>query len=697
MFCMKCGAQLPDDAQFCKKCGCPVAGGQKAPPTPQPTPQPAPQPTPQPTPQPNPQPTPQPTPQPGPVWQPMPVNRRPKWVIPAVVGSVVALLAVIILALIRLGGGDQKPPVSPASSAARESSSPSVSGGFQHYENGTARFAVDYPADFTYSEPNTNNVLFGLDDACRVAVEYAFITTKNCFIYSAEDFAEQLEDDPSLLASWVGAEGVEAAGTSEEKIAGKDCYLFNWELEQNGSSYEGGLYVFDSEGEFGCYTLLWMLEKDMPDREQRMEQVEQMIQSFEITGPYQAEGYTLYSSDSPDHLEFILRDEAVQGEVELGYENEVLSNYVRIHAAEQGQSTVSMYQEKYSHASANADSDNFSRTMNTSLNTYLKSSDCKNAKVVSELSRLDIGRYPFVQVGMEFTYVGYGMNQDETCYKIFFPYGNSYWIAELRSVGENLEQTSAVLSDFLMSLRIEESGIESGEDAYGSLSEAISSAQGSSAQGSNSQGGAAGQTSDKNQMVEEILSKLENSGDFLAPGKSYEPLASVTDIDGNGVNEMVLLYKTKDYKVRYQVWSLFADGYDLLKEDELYAEVGGNSGSIDLALDENNIPYLILETRSPQGDRFNDTYTYIPWNHEQTGFNDTEKVVLEGSGVYGEEENGKYTLAGGKVDKDIFDDWRADFTQNWTALNLNKGPGNGGNNMSFDHLRHMDANTELNH
>lgn len=664
MFCSNCGTQLPDNAQFCPKCGCKVFRSESA------------------AWQEN---TTQRGNPPQPVVPPV-IKPRPKWLIPVIVGTVALffVLAVAIIATVFLGRSAPSTTEIPVSSTVETPVT-----GIQRYENSATRFALEYPSDFTYSEPDSNNVLFSLGDQCRVVAEYAFVTTRNCFIYSAEDFAEQLNGDPTLLAEWVGTEAVETSGFSEEKIAGKDCYHFAWELTQDGASYEGGLYLFDSEGEFGCYTFLWMLEEGASNREQRMEQIEQMLESFEIIGEYQAEGYTLYSSDAPDHLEFILRDEAVQGEIKLGYEGEILTNYVQICAAEQGQSTVSMYEDDHSQVSADSGSDEFASVMQTALNAYAKSDDVRNFQIFSELSRLDMGRYPFVQVGMSFTYQGFGLNQDETCYKVFFPCGGSYWIIELRAVEENLEQTAAVLSDFLMSLRVEEGGIETGEDAYGSLSQATGNTQGA--------GTTANQSSDKNQMVEEILSQLENSSDFLPPSQSYQPLASVTDINGNGVNEMVLLYKTKDYRVKYQVWSLFADGYDLLKEDELFAEVGGNSGSIDLALDENQIPYLVLEVRSPQGDSFHNTYTYLPWNHEQTGFSDYEAVVLESTGIYGEEENGTYYLAGTKVDKNIFDGWRADFTHNWTALNLVAGPGNGGNNMSFEHLRMMDANTELNH
>lgn len=712
MFCMKCGAQLPDNAKFCYKCGCQTPQQGDAVPSPaapvQPTAAPAQsaaapvQPTAAATPV---QPT-TPTP-PSPVVQvpsparpaPVPpaqasappyapvIKQRPKWLIPVVLGAVALFVIVAaVLASTLLGGGGAV-PIEPDAPASSVTAPPATD--FQRYENSATCFALDYPSDFTCSEPNTNNVLFALGDQCRVVAEYAYVTTKNCFIYSAEDFADQLFADPTLLASWVGAENVYLTDNSEEKVNGRDCYSFGWELEQNGKQYDGCLYLFDTDGDFGCYTFLWMVEKGMPGEDLRREQVRQMLESFEITGAYQAEGYTLYTSEAPDELEVILRDDLVRREPELGYEKEILKNYVKFYATETGQSTVSMYTDKYSTVSTNPDSDDFAKVVDTAVNTYRKDKDCRDFQIISELTRLDdVGRYPFVQLGMQFHYTGYGADQDHFCYKVFFPHGGSYWIAELRATEENAQQTSDLLSDFLMSLRIDDSGLEFGDDAFGSLSSVnVGSVSGSGTNKPSSSGG------DKNQMVDEILSEVESRSDFLAPDSYYEPLVSLTDIDKNGVSELLVLYKTKDYQVKYCVWSFVRNSYSLLKEDILYAEVGGNSGSLGLALDENNIPYLVLEARNPQGDRFHNTYTYIPWNHEQTEFSDQETVVLESSGTYGEEEKGTYTLAGTRVDKKIFDDWRDDFTQNWTALDLNKGEGNGGNNMSFHRIRELDMNT----
>ena len=102
-------------------------------------------------------------------------------------------------------------------------------------------------------------------------------------------------------------------------------------------------------------------------------------------------------------------------------------------------------------------------------------------------------------------------------------------------------------------------------------------------------------------------------------------------------------------------------------------------------------PYLKVETKSPQGDRFNDSVIYIPWNDDQSDFDDYT-VYFERHGVYGEEDRGEYIPGDTKVDRESYEARQTEFMSLWTDLNLNMGPGNGGNNMSFEQIRFLDMN-----
>lgn len=719
MFCIHCGATLPENAQFCYSCGNPVgpvppqkdAPSQKTAPANAPS-APRPQPLPQ-TPRgqqvspaslgssppsrqaPSMGPPPQ-GPYAGP-QQTAPFSQKPKWLVPLIAGG--AALALILIAAVAFFFITAKtkaviepslaPERSEALSSAPAASGKQGAGSFLHYENGAVSFAFDYPEHFTYDEPNLNNVILGVEEECRVAVEYAYITTKNCFIYSSEDLVQQIEADPAVLSGYVGAENVLVQEEGQEKINGQPCYVYHWTLAQNSKNYTGALYLFDSQGEFGCYTFMWMVEDAAKDAGRYQEQIEKMLNSFQITGPYQAEGYTIYEMEEPDYLRFALRNQLVQGEMELGYQGSfrALDNNLTIKPAAEGRSQISMYETSVQRPYADREKDDFASVMETAISTYFSDADYQNAQLLSEPTRLEIGRYPYVELDLTCHYSGFRADEDWVVYELVFPQGGHYWNITLTATDETLEQTSQVLVDLLMTLQVEGDTLDLGENAFGSLPDFKAPA---------SQARPAAQA-DKNQVIDQLLTQIEGTAGFVTPDDYYQPLASFTDIDGNGVNELLCVYKVKkgsDFQALYDVYSINSDGsYTVAASSQLlYKEVGGNSGVLGLAVDTAGKPYLMVETHSPQGDRFNNTYTYIPWNSGQTKLEDTW-VYLEAHGVYGEERNGEYVLGDTKTDKATFDARRADFANHWTDLDLNKGPGNGGNNMSFEQIRNLDMNT----
>lgn len=710
MFCIKCGAELPDYAEFCNKCGTKVytakeqsapaqseipvrpnrgVSGSGAPPKIQAQNIPAQE-----------------------IFGRNSVKQRPKWLIPLVVGCL-ALAALVILAGIwmAMGGGNQEPVEAPASSrfpaqtpnpagipfsSHSSTEAPNLAeekSELLHYENQEVMFSLDYPASFSLSEPNINNLLLGVGDRCRVAVEYAFYTTKNCFIYSADDFAEQIKADPDLLSDWIGAENVVMSNQDpiELCINGHNCRLFNWKIPQDEKLYTGGLYIFDAKGEFGCYTFMWIVEQGAEDEEFYTQQAMDMLNSFQITGSYQPEGYTVYECAEPDYLRFVLRDERIQGKIELGYENHLLNNFIRIHPAAEGRSQIGMYLPSSQRASSDPEKDNFSSAMDLAVGTFFSDSDYKDARFISQLIRPQIGRYPFVELGVQCRYTGLNDDEEQIRYVFIFPRSGRYWKIELIATAETLEQTSRVLMDFLMSLRVEDDCLEFGEDAFGSLSKfRLEDYQSSASQG------------DVNVVIDEILTKVESTSGFIKENDYYQPLASFTDVDSNGVNELLVLYKVKqknpggadEFKALYDIYAVNSDGSysSVVIGQTLYNEVGGNSGTLGIVVDKAKTPYLKLETRSPQGDRFNNTVIYIPWGGNQTKL-ENEWVYLESHGTYGEEDKGQYILGDQRVDHAAFEARQTEFMSLWTDLNLNSGHGNGGNNMSFSQIRSMDMNT----
>ena len=67
------------------------------------------------------------------------------------------------------------------------------------------------------TEPDSNNVLIteGSEADFQISAEYAVSTAGNSFIYSAKDFAEQIEDDGDVLTAWTGAKEIELTDTKK--------------------------------------------------------------------------------------------------------------------------------------------------------------------------------------------------------------------------------------------------------------------------------------------------------------------------------------------------------------------------------------------------------------------------------------------------------------------------------------------------
>lgn len=641
MYCSKCGAKLPEGARFCQNCGAQVqAAGDAA--------------------------------QGGAPPQPYypPVKQRPKWLIPVVVSASVlaAVLMLVVIVKILTGGLMDNRAAEPESSVQVEVVEPAPEFGdepaesFERYENHDVMFAIDYPGGFEFSEPNANNVLFGSGDQCRVAVEYAYMTTGNCFIYSAGDFIDLMSASPQGLSDWIGAAGAELLETREEEYGGQPCTALIWELSQNGMDYDGALYVFDSQGDFGCYTILTMVERGSENEAAFREDIAAMLQSFQITGPYEAEGIAVHGAEELG-LRFALQEDRIEGRIDIEDDHVLIvpAGETFSHSSIRIQKETTFTPEKHT----------AERTLEGCSGYYIRQKD--NGRYISEPTQLAVGRYDFSEVDVQYTESG----EEHVASVIIFRYGGDYWRVTMVASESNLDVTREALGDVLVSL-----------DLGGEIS-----------------GGSAGPEpdtgeADKNQIIDEILTKIEGTDGFIGPDGSYEPLASFTDIDGNGVNELLVLYKVKKkgpdghnvFRVQYDVYSVEGGSYKALAiGSELYEEVGGNSGTIGLAVDKAMKPYLKVETKSPQGDRFNDSVIYIPWNDDQSDFDDYT-VYFERHGVYGEEDRGEYIAGDTKVDRESYEARQTEFMSLWTDLNLNMGPGNGGNNMSFEQIRFLDMN-----
>jgi hypothetical protein len=113
----------------------------------------------------------------------------------------------------------------------------------------------------------------------------------------------------------------------------------------------------------------------------------------------------------------------------------------------------------------------------------------------------------------------------------------------------------------------------------------------------------------------------------------------------------------------------------------LFKQVGGNSATVG-PVQCGDEYYLGVEIREPEGDRFNTTTYFIPFNNDSSL--GEAMVYLEAHGIYGEENMGDYILGDTRVDYETYQN-RYDEFHFIYELNPLQDPGNG-HAMPLDRL-----------
>ena len=313
--------------------------------------------------------------------------------------------------------------------------------GYEKYENDNVKFAMEVPEGYEVTEPYENVTMVTDGDDFRVSVEYAFTSADSAhFLQDAEDFADLLKADTTVLTDWVGTDDLRVVAADWGDIDGTPCYVVAYDLDLNGKSYTGGLYVFDGLGDFGCYCMQALINRDAPKVEEYVKYQEHIVRSFYVTAPYQAEGYAYYDmklEGSP--VAFFARDTA---------HIEEYSSSLGVYALEHVYSEASVTIMK----SAWKAEDDLEKVLNSAASYYFDSWD--NARYTAQTSQFDLGRYSYNMISME----AYKDGEHYTIYIAIFTSGDSYWKVTARSTDEYAEQTASAFSDTLFSLCINEDG-----------------------------------------------------------------------------------------------------------------------------------------------------------------------------------------------------------------------------------------------
>lgn len=540
------------------------------------------------------------------------------------IGVIIAAVLVLVVLFFLVRGGKESVPEQKENDTE-----------YTSYSNAAVCFSLDYPEGYMVTEPEDNNVLITNDGEAdfQVSAEYAFHTTTNSFIYSAKDFAEQIENDEGVLTAWIGAPDIEVTDTKTGKLGGRECYQYDFTLEMEGDPNTGRLYLIEGDGQFGCYSLMSVINENAKDAKVFKEQRDAIEKSFQVTGAHQPEGYSMHQYDGLK-TQTVIRDSVLE-------KTEESNSRIVVYPVKGEYSKANIWISASTYDSGERDA---KEILEKECEFVLEHED--NAKLISQPSEIDGGRYPMMGATFEF----YDKGDKFTATEIVVDRGGEYWNVEMEALDEYLEAASGALSDVLASLRFTD-GTETGTKS----------------------------------MVSGIIKEIEDRSDYVS--ESYwKPLAAADDFNGDGVQEFLAVYEVKDgagINVVYDLWSLKESGAQKLKSEVLFKEVGGNNGIVGI-VNPGSGPLLAVYRYEPEGETFNCYYTYFSWEKDKSALGDSG-YYLECHGNYEQEEKGRYILGDTSVEKSKFDAKYKELTQ-WTyRLDLLGGGGDGA--KTFDEMK----------
>lgn len=662
-YCTKCGRELRQDDRFCANCGAPVSQPQSAPSSPPPPPQSPARPV-------------QPPPRTAPVPAPYPQPKKPRkgLLIGITAGSVLAAVLVLALAVSFFTRRTVEPVAPQVSAAAEDSGTESLEEAaetppppaeetvYAEYTNSSVLFSLEYPEGCELTEPNQNNVLIRDGEGLQITAEYAYTTQSQSYVYSAGDFAAQLDRDPQVLRDWLGVDTAEPAGSGVEQIAGTDAYVYDFTLELSDGPYIGRLCLLDGRGDLGCYTLTTVYPAASDKASLYEEQCAHAADSLRVNGAYTPEGIRVFRCEAEDYS-FLMGD-SLTGEVKIEGSKATVYPVEKVFTKCRITLDESVYDPD--------DGEPWDVLTRRAMNLLSDKESHSNGFTRQDFS---LGRYEYVGLSAEYTEGGAGYQYLD----VLFEHDGEYWVLSCRFTPEYQDAAYAAVSDILASLRFgEEAGISRAGQSGGSQGEQSASAP-----------------SDEislNKAAASLLRELEDED----LSRDYEPLISVTDLDGDGSWELLASWVEKDdgaYEVKFALWTTQGDNLVELAEDTLYTQAGGNTGTVGLAKREDAC-YLTLYTSRPQDQTFHRYYRYAPIS---LGNDDLEEgnVLMESHVVYqdGEINSGNYKVGGKTVNQGVFDSAQKEF-RGVVTLDLMKGPDASGLSMTWDQAKSYDFDND---
>lgn len=528
---------------------------------------------------------------------------------------------------------------------------------YASYTNEQVFFTVDYPEDYSLTEPENNNVLIadGETTDFQVVVEYAYYTVANSAIYSAEDMANQIEADNTVLTDWIGTTDMELTSNQKTTVASMDCYEYCFALQVEEKDFTGQMYIFDSMSDCGCYVYTSIINENASKAKLYKKQNEAMKESLRIVGECMPEGYQVYRYEDLG-LQFMIRDEAM-GETKDSGGNVVI--YPTDGVFTESSIWLSKLSDKASESGVE-------KALESDCSYYFKHK--KNAQYTTQPAELNYGRYPCTEI--EVQYYDDGQKFTYMCFVI--QTSDGWWCVSAKTTDAYYDTTVTAATDLLFSIRFDGAIASAAENDAGATSDAAMDTS-ASTETSN--------TAD----VSDIIAQIESSSGYVANSNAQ---GLVADMNQDGTEDFMAIYTVKNAEgktdVMYEVWTLPSSGAKKLQSGVVYTQVGGNSGSVGVVERYDNVRYFRVLRNEPSGDQINKYCTYSEWPSNSEEISDSG-YYLEAHATVGDEGNGRYILGDQNVDYNTYQQRWEEFTDYVYKVDLLTAPS--GDVKSFDELR----------
>ena len=168
----------------------------------------------------------------------------------------------------------------------------------EKYENDTYKYSICYPAGYSLSDADDKTVEIADESGTlHVAVRYMDRYIDDSILYDADDFSNMIDARAENLLPVEGSGSTpKVEDNSKSDVAGQENIInvkYNYK-DKKKKTWDGNVYLFDSEGQYGCYVVYTLIYEKADDYDELQEYASACVDSFRITDAYDPPAVDIY-------------------------------------------------------------------------------------------------------------------------------------------------------------------------------------------------------------------------------------------------------------------------------------------------------------------------------------------------------------------------------------------------------------------